>query len=116
MAHNLDLQALRQELKESETLLLDRLNSTRDESEGQAGDDNKSNAGIFEDLRMQNSKFDRLDEERLEKIQAALHRLQQGIYGSCTKCGGEINPERLISLPYAELCIRCQRKEEQKLA
>ena len=31
----------------------------------------------------------------LEHIEAALERIDQGVYGLCTKCAGAIDPERL---------------------
>lgn len=43
----------------------------------------------------------------IERINAALGRLDQGTYGLCTNCGRPIDPERLKALPYVELCIEC---------
>jgi DnaK suppressor protein len=45
----------------------------------------------------------------LASIDAALARLDAGRYGTCTRCGGQIAPERLDALPWAALCIDCQR-------
>ena len=45
----------------------------------------------------------------LVAIDAALARLDAGTYGRCTSCGKPIAPERLEALPWAELCIDCQR-------
>jgi RNA polymerase-binding protein DksA len=45
----------------------------------------------------------------LEGIEAALRRLDEGTYGRCTSCGREIPSERLEALPWAALCIDCQR-------
>ena len=44
----------------------------------------------------------------VEKIAAALNRLEAGTYGRCTRCGGAIAPARLEVLPYAAACIECQ--------
>ncbi|MCA9874671.1 MAG: TraR/DksA C4-type zinc finger protein [Ardenticatenaceae bacterium] len=54
-----------------------------------------------------------LEQEQLEQIEAALQRLDDGTYGRCARCGQSINPERLEVLPYATLCITCQRQQEQ---
>ena len=45
----------------------------------------------------------------LEAIDAALARLDAGRYGTCSRCAGPIAPERLDALPWAALCIECQR-------
>jgi RNA polymerase-binding protein DksA len=46
------------------------------------------------------------------EIDAALGRIQAGTYGLCTSCGRQIPVERLEALPYATLCIDCQRQRE----
>ena len=43
----------------------------------------------------------------LEHIQAALERIDHGVYGLCTKCAGEIDAERLRVVPYAPHCRNC---------
>ena len=45
----------------------------------------------------------------LAEIDAALKRIEEGTYGVCTNCGKEIPVERLEALPWATLCIDCQR-------
>ncbi len=49
----------------------------------------------------------------LEQIDAALARIEDGTYGTCTACGREIPEERLEASPWAALCIDDQRKAEQ---
>lgn len=46
----------------------------------------------------------------LELVEAALGRLDDGTYGTCLGCGRPIAPERLEALPWAALCIDCQRR------
>ncbi|HET7828891.1 MAG TPA: TraR/DksA C4-type zinc finger protein [Candidatus Limnocylindrales bacterium] len=43
-------------------------------------------------------------------VEEALARVDAGTYGTCTSCGSLIAPERLDALPWAALCIECQRK------
>lgn len=50
----------------------------------------------------------------LEKMQAALHRIEQGEYGRCVSCGEAIDEARLESLPHAALCLRCKSRQEKK--
>ena len=50
--------------------------------------------------------------ELAREIEAALERIKEGTYGLCEECGGPIKRERLFAIPYARLCIECQRKAE----
>jgi len=52
--------------------------------------------------------------KRMRAIDAALARIQQGRYGSCMKCSKKIPTERLTAIPYAVLCIDCQKSEERR--
>ena len=51
--------------------------------------------------------------EVLAAIDAALKRIDDGTYGTCTRCGREIPEGRLEASPWAALCIECKRLEEQ---
>jgi len=53
------------------------------------------------------------EEQVLADIAAALERMDQGSYGSCEECSGEIPEVRLRVLPYARFCVECARKQEQ---
>lgn len=55
--------------------------------------------------------LDRL-QQRKTSIERALARSDQGTYGLCTRCGQEIDPDRLSVLPDTRLCIRCARNRE----
>lgn len=46
-------------------------------------------------------------------IDQALMRLEEGNYGYCEECSGEIEEKRLKVMPFAQLCIVCQRKKEE---
>lgn len=41
------------------------------------------------------------------QIDAALARLEKGLYGVCSRCQGAIDPRRLAALPYAVTCVAC---------
>ncbi len=45
-------------------------------------------------------------------IDDALTRLDEGTYGTCAECGVEINERRLAAVPFAQLCLDCQSKQE----
>lgn len=53
------------------------------------------------------------DHEELQAIDAALRRLQDGGYGVCIDCGGEVGLQRLRAEPEAARCIDCQRRHEK---
>jgi DnaK suppressor protein len=49
----------------------------------------------------------------LQQIDEALKRIDEGTFGTCARCGGEIPEERLEARPWATLCIDCQRDVER---
>lgn len=53
------------------------------------------------------------DSYALENVIGALHRLEAGTYGTCTRCGEPIGPKRLLVLPEAAECIDCVRFAEE---
>ena len=63
----------------------------------------EKNLGLLDNLRRQ-----------LEDTDAALVRLEEGTYGTCTNCGRPIDQERLDALPQASLCIDCKREQEAR--
>lgn len=50
--------------------------------------------------------------ETLTKINEALRRLEEGAYGYCFDCGGEISEQRLRALPFAVRCKECEEARE----
>jgi len=53
-----------------------------------------------------------LKTEMLNQIDAALRRLDEGKYGDCFECGGEIAKARLRALPFAVRCRDCEQSRE----
>ena len=43
-------------------------------------------------------------------IDAALTRIKNGYYGTCTSCGEKIPEKRLAALPYVTTCVSCAEK------
>ncbi len=41
------------------------------------------------------------------QIDAALARLDKGLYGICSRCQGAIDPRRLAAVPHAVTCVAC---------
>ena len=50
--------------------------------------------------------------ETLNKIDAALRRLEEETYGNCFECGDEISEARLRALPFAVRCKDCEEARE----
>jgi DnaK suppressor protein len=53
-------------------------------------------------------------QRELQRIAAALRRLEDGEYGDCQDCGEPIDVRRLDMDPAATLCIRCATAREQR--
>jgi DnaK suppressor protein len=59
------------------------------------------------------SQLAEVESRELANIEIALERMRKGEYGRCESCGGSIPLARLQALPYATMCIRCQREAEK---
>jgi RNA polymerase-binding transcription factor DksA len=51
--------------------------------------------------------------DRVNRLSAALDRLNEGQYGTCVECGEDISPARLRALPEVQTCVRCQDQLER---
>jgi RNA polymerase-binding transcription factor DksA len=50
---------------------------------------------------------------KVNRIVAALERLDRGEYGQCVECGEAIAPARLNVIPEVTTCVRCQDRLER---
>ena len=46
------------------------------------------------------------------KIEQALRKIEDGVYGECESCGEQISLKRIEARPVAELCIDCKAEQE----
>ena len=55
------------------------------------------------------------DRERklIMKMQEAIKRIDDGVFGICEVCGGPISEKRLMARPVTTLCIDCKNKQEK---
>lgn len=55
------------------------------------------------------------DRERrlIAKVNEALERIEDGTFGICEVCGGEIGEKRLEARPVTTLCIACKQEQEE---
>jgi DnaK suppressor protein len=60
------------------------------------------------------SQLAEVESRELANIENALERLREGQYGVCEGCETSIPMARLQALPYATLCISCQREAEKR--
>ena len=49
----------------------------------------------------------------LSKIELALEKIEDGIYGECVTCGEDIGLKRLKARMVAELCFDCKSEQEK---
>jgi len=49
----------------------------------------------------------------VNRLSAALDRLNDGEYGTCVECEEPISPARLQALPEVQTCVRCQDRLER---
>ncbi len=58
--------------------------------------------------------FELTDNEKhlLDEVEAALRRVEKGVFGICEACGDQIKILRLKFMPYARYCIKCQARFE----
>lgn len=94
-----EMQRLREEIAKHAQLAQDRAMSGND-----IGDDGLEIEQVSKNLALKKH-LERL----LAQIEAAVRRIEQGVYGLCERCGQAINPERLQALPYATTCLSCAR-------
>jgi DnaK suppressor protein len=59
------------------------------------------------------SQLAEVESRELAQIENALERMREGQYGKCEVCNASIPLARLQALPYATLCIQCQREAEK---
>jgi len=53
-----------------------------------------------------------LTSRTVQGIEAALQRLEAGVFGSCFDCRDRISGVRLRALPFAALCFACQQRQD----
>ena len=54
------------------------------------------------------------EQQILNMIDVALRKIDEGTYGVCEDCNKEIPQKRLMAVPHAPLCIKCQESQEKE--
>ena len=84
----------------------------KDSGDGAGQDQADVGATSFErdhELTVVNSERDKLNQ-----IERALARIEDGSYGLCESCGQPIGKMRLMAFPRATLCMTCKQREERR--
>lgn len=114
-----ELRAVRQELLDDETRILEEIATAelgladliRDSGDG-AGDD-QADAGSKTFEREHEMSLANNAREMLEQVRHALGRIEDGSYGVCEGCAGPVGKLRLQAFPRATLCMACKIAEER---
>ncbi len=113
----------KKELKQLETLLLDRKNILLKEVEERFKKYRDDNSGKLTDIAeiassVLNGELEMLlteeDVKELKQIEDALARIRTGHYGTCEQCGRPIKKARLKAIPFTTLCVSCKEEEEKE--
>ncbi|MGQ9526028.1 MAG: TraR/DksA C4-type zinc finger protein [Armatimonadota bacterium] len=121
MAQTLDLERMKQLLLDERARLELELNrvgvGTRRSQADEMGelttyDDHQADLGTSTFERAKDLSVHEALSNLMKQVDAALLRIEKGIYGICDMCGSPISRERLEAIPYASLCIACQETLE----
>ena len=108
------LEQRREELQqEYDQTLLEIAELQRDRLTDSAGDD-QADTGTKTFEREQEITLANNILERINQVERALERLDEGSYGWCERCGNPIPVERLAAFPSATLCVTCKQLEERR--
>jgi RNA polymerase-binding transcription factor DksA len=69
-------------------------------------DEENADAGTFTFERERDLSIENNVRDLMGKIDRALARMDEGVYGVCSRCGKPIEKARMKALPYVDLCIK----------
>jgi DnaK suppressor protein len=105
-------------LSEKRRRLLEQANETLENEMVLSADDRFDEVDQASSEYMQAFSFRLRGRERhlLNKIELALRKIDDGIYGVCEECEEPISTKRLEARPEAPLCIQCKEAQEKEEA
>jgi len=77
-------------------------------------DEENADAGTFTFERERDLSIENNVRDLLGKIDRALVRMNEGTYGTCSRCGKQIEKARLKALPYVELCLKDAQAQSRR--
>mgnify|MGYP001228227989 CR=1 FL=1 len=110
------LKKARETLQEMRAQLLRSVDSDRHEGREASKDEGMDTYDLASDARDREISLILTDRDRgrLQAIDDALTRIDDGTYGMCESCEAEIAEGRLEALPFTRLCISCQAEREKE--
>jgi DnaK suppressor protein len=110
------LEAERDELQAQLTTIEEQsfANSQSDISGEVSFDEENADAGTFTFERERDLSIENNVRDLLQKIEKALGRMEEGTYGTCTRCGKPVEKARLKALPYVELCLKDAQAQSRR--
>ncbi len=111
------LEYFRERLKQQRNQLIEQVQKTEDygraiHSESETMDlADKASSSYMKELMFSLSNTER---RFLQSVSDALLGIENGTYGKCRDCEREIGRKRLEAVPWAQLCIDCQQRQERE--
>ncbi|HMY10715.1 MAG TPA: TraR/DksA C4-type zinc finger protein [Turneriella sp.] len=105
----MDIASAKKNLETLRQQLLGRVSRIEDHirRDGKALDQDSEEAVVEKENDAVLDGLDAQGREELAQIDHALGRIASGQYQVCSKCGSGIGAERLQSLPYTTICVKC---------
>ncbi len=106
---------IRKQLEEREQQIVTRIqniDADKTKEDGPLNADSEEQVVELENIEVLDG-LDEMSREELADIRAALDKIADGSYGTCTDCNESIPIKRLEALPNAIRCIQCEEKSEQ---
>lgn len=110
------LKKARETLQDMRTQLVRNVQAELTEGREQSKDEGMDTYDLASDARdreITNILTDR-DRDRVQSIDEALGRIDDGTYGICEMCESDIAEARLMALPFTRLCVTCQGEREKE--
>ncbi|MDQ0753116.1 DnaK suppressor protein [Streptomyces africanus] len=104
-----DLAALRENLHEQRLFRQEQLRQLAGPATSRAEDRRGRQAAAQMEVRVKLAASARMV---LADVEAALARMQEGSYGTCHLCRRPVDRQRLMIVPQARYCARCQQVKE----
>lgn len=110
-----ELKRFRQILEEKREAVIRRARETMDQDMTLDSAELPDEMDLASSEYMQSFTFRLRGRERvfLQKIEKALKKLDEGVFGVCEDCEEPISVKRLEARPETELCIRCKEDQER---
>jgi|GEM_PF-258744 len=108
------LQARRDELRAEYDQTLSEITELQRERLTDSAGDDQADTGTKTFEREQEISLAKSILDRINQVERALERLDEGNYGWCERCGTDIPVERLAAFPSATLCVSCKQIEERR--